>query len=88
MHSSGLNTVALNYLIRNRQTKEYFQRGSWTLDLGWAAEYSNVRQAITECLQHELRDVELVLQFGLEAGRPFSLQLSLPQQFELGRATA
>ncbi len=79
--------MALKYLIQNPKTREYFHQGRWTLDLRWAEEYSDVAKAITDCLRHNLRDVELVLRFGWEPGRHYSLQLSLPQQFGFARAT-
>jgi hypothetical protein len=83
---SRLNSVALKYLIQNRKTREYFQQGRWTLDLRNAQEYSDVGTAMTECLRHDLRDIEFVLRFGGDPGRHYSLQLPLPQQFMPARA--
>jgi hypothetical protein len=70
----------LTYLIQSTKTREYFLNGRWTLDSGWAEEFANLAQAITTCLEHELRDVELILQFGFEVGRLWSLHLTLPKQ--------
>jgi hypothetical protein len=70
----------LTYLIQRTKTREYFLQGRWTLDSGWAQQFANLAQAIGACLEHELRDVELVLQFGFEVGRLCSLHLTLPQQ--------
>jgi hypothetical protein len=70
----------LNYLIQNAKTREFFYNGSWTLDSSWAEEFPDSIKALAACLRHGLRDVELVLQFGLEAGHPYHLQLTLPKQ--------
>jgi len=70
----------VTYLIQNKKTREYFHQGRWTVDTCWAEEFSDVARALTACLRHKLRDVELVLQFGGEAGKGFSLHLTLPDQ--------
>jgi hypothetical protein len=70
----------LTYLIQNKKTREYFHQGRWTGETCWAEEFSDVARALTACLRHELRDVELVLRFGAETGKGFSLHLSLPEQ--------
>jgi len=70
----------LTYLIQSTKTRQYFLQGRWTLDSGWAEQFADLTQAIGTCLEHELRDVELVLQFGLEVGRLCSLHLTLPQK--------
>jgi hypothetical protein len=70
----------LKYLIQSRRTREYFQHGHWTLDSRRAQEYPDVGQAMIACWRHGLDDVELVLRFGWEIGRTYSLQLSLPAQ--------
>jgi hypothetical protein len=72
--------VRLTYLIQNPKTREYFHKGTWTLDSGWAESFSDPAQVITACLRHELRNVELILQFGFELGRTCSLNLSLPER--------
>jgi len=77
----------LKYLIQNRKTREYFHQGQWTLDSRRAQEYTDVRQAMIACWRHELDDVEMVLHFGWEIGRTYSLQLSLPAQPGVVRAT-
>jgi len=69
----------LTYLIQNKKTREYFQDGRWTLDSGWADQYSDIAKAMIACLRNDLHDVDLVLRFGLEGGRKYSLQLSLPE---------
>ena len=74
------NSCVLTYLIQHTRTQEYFQKGTWTLDSGWAEEFSDIANAIRVCLNNNLRDVELVLQFGSESGRNYSLHLTLPQQ--------
>ena len=78
------NSRALTYLIQHSKTHEFFHEGNWTLDSRWAQEFSDVAKAITACLSHELRDVELVLQFGFEVGRYCRMQLSLPEPLLLG----
>jgi hypothetical protein len=75
----------LTYLIQHSRTREYFLKGTWTPDSGWAEQFSDLAKAITACLRHDLRDVELVLQFGLEIGRTYSLQLPLPDKLLFGR---
>jgi len=70
----------LNYLIQSTKTREYFLQGRWTLESGWAQEFADLAQAIGVCLEHELRDVELILQFGFEVGRLCRLPLTVPQQ--------
>jgi hypothetical protein len=75
----------LTYLIQNSKTGQYFHRGDWTLDSGWAEEFSNVANAIRACLRHELRDVQLILQFGLEADRYYCLQLPVPERLLFNR---
>jgi hypothetical protein len=77
--SRDFNSGALTYLIQHSKTREYFHDGDWTLDSHWAEEFSDLAKAITACLRHELRDVELVLRFGLEFGRSHSLQLAMPE---------
>ncbi len=79
--------AALKYLIQNRKTREYFHQGQWTLDSRRAQEYMDVGQAMIACWRHELDDVELVLCFGWELGRNYSLQLSLPAQPAAFRVT-
>jgi hypothetical protein len=74
----------LTYLIQNKKTREYFQQGGWTQDSGWAEEFSDIGKAMLACLSHELREVELVLRFGAEVGRNYSLQLSLPESLVCG----
>lgn len=66
-------------------TGEYFQQGRWTLNSDWAEQFSDVAKALVTCLRHDLWDVVLVLQFGLEAGRNYSLQLSLPDRLAWAR---
>jgi len=70
----------LTYLILNPKTQEYFKNGNWTLDSGWAEVFPNPSQAIVACLDHGLRDVELILQFGFEVGRNYTLHLTLPER--------
>jgi hypothetical protein len=77
----------LKYLIQNRKTREYFHQGKWTLDSRRAQEYPNVGQAMIACMRHHLDDVDLVLHFGWEIGRNYSLQLPLPAQLGTVRAT-
>src|SRR5437868_14897722 len=71
--------MALTYLIQNNQTREYFCYGNWTADWRLAEEFAALDRAIRACLSHELHGVELVLQFGLEGGRTYRLQLPLPE---------
>ena len=72
--------VALTYLIQNAKTREFFQHGSWTLDSKWAEEFPDSIKALYACWRHQLRDVELVLQFGFDFGRPYRLHLTLPKR--------
>lgn len=77
----------MKYLIQSRKTREFFCHGKWTLDLRWAQEYENVGQAMIACSRHNLDDVDLVLHFGREIGRNYSLQLPLPAQTGVVRAS-
>jgi hypothetical protein len=74
----------LTYLIQSKKSGQYFQQGGWTQESRWAQAYSDIAKAMTACLRHELHDVELVLCFGSEAGRNYSLQLSLPETLVCG----
>jgi hypothetical protein len=74
-----LNNTSLTYLIQSLATHEYFQKGNWTLESGWAEEFPNSAKALDTCLRHDLREVELVLQFGIEAGRNYQLRLAVPE---------
>ena len=73
------NRRALTYLIQHNETREYFCYGNWTVDGRLAEEFAALDGAIKACLKHELHEVELVLQFGLEGGRTYRLQLPLPE---------
>jgi hypothetical protein len=73
------NRRALTYLIQNNENHKYFCYGNWTADLRLAEEFAALDGAIRACLTHELHQVELVLQFGLEGGRTCRLQLPLPE---------
>lgn len=70
----------MTYLIQRSSTHEYFYHGTWTLEAGWAEEFPNPEKAMAACLRHELRGVDLILQFGSEGGRKYQLQLLLPEQ--------
>ncbi|HZR18995.1 MAG TPA: hypothetical protein VFE51_17030 [Verrucomicrobiae bacterium] len=74
----------MTYLIQSKTTGQYFQPGGWTHESRRAQEYSDIAKAMTACLRHELREVELVLCFGSEVGRNYSLQLSLPETLVCG----
>lgn len=85
--SAAFEWATLKYLIQNRKTGEYFYHGQWTLDPRWAQEYPDVGKAMIACMRHRLDEVDLVLRFGWEIGRNYSLQLPLPAQLGAVRAT-
>ncbi len=73
----------MSYLIRDTRTREYFHEGSWTLDPYRAEVFPDATKVVAACVRFQLRDVELVLQFGLEARGPYSIDLPLPENLRV-----
>jgi len=69
----------LNYLIRDPQTCRFLHGGEWMADSRRADRFAEMGEAIAACRRFKLRRVELVLEFGLDAGRTHQLQLALPE---------
>ena len=69
----------MTYLIQKAKTSEFFHNGTWTLNSSWAEEFPDLVRALSACVRHELYDVELVLQFGFEVGRHYTMRLPLPE---------
>lgn len=62
-------------VLRNTKTLEYFSYGSWTSDVSLAQGFADVRSAHAACIEHRLKDVELVTQLDLERSEPESEEL-------------
>lgn len=77
---TSVEFIRITYLIQHTATREYFQNGTWTPCAGCGEEFSTLGKAMAACLRHGLREVELILQFGLENGRKYEIQLPLPER--------
>jgi len=53
-------------LLRNTKTQEYFAHGAWTSNPALAQCFPDVRSMTAACLEFNLTDVELVMQYDLE----------------------
>jgi hypothetical protein len=65
-------------VIRNTNTGEFFSEGTWTLDAGRAQDFPDTRELLAICGEHQLRDVEVVLQFGYEPPGTYEVCVPLP----------
>jgi len=65
-------------VIRHTKTGEFFSGGTWTLDPALAQDFPDTRELLITCTQHQLRDVEVVLQFGYEAPGIYDVRVPLP----------
>jgi hypothetical protein len=64
-------------IIRNVNSREYFQWGQWTPDASRAQHFPDSGKVIEACLKHHLRDVELVLQPDAEGAAAFETHFRL-----------
>ncbi len=51
----------VNRFLRCRKTQRYYNGAGWTIDAEEAKTFPNQLDAIRECVQHKLADVDLVL---------------------------
>ena len=63
--------------IKNLKTEEYFCQGHWTPEPSQAQNFPDAGAAINTCLQHNLTDVELVLQLNSEPQAAFDTHVRL-----------
>jgi hypothetical protein len=77
---TSVELIGITYLIQHTVTRDYFQNGTWTAYPGCGEEFSSLAKAMSACLRYGLREVELVLQFGIEHGRKYQIQLPLPER--------
>ncbi len=77
MHTNEtMQSIHVDRLLRCRKTQRYFSDTGWTLDLNEAKTFPNQLEAIRECLQHRLADVDLVLRAPGGGADLFSTALS------------
>ncbi len=55
-------------LVRHCRSRAYFQNGSWTENAEAATNFSTIEEVAQACVNHGLKDVELVLQFEHKVG--------------------
>ena len=63
MDITGTTTQAIRVdrFLRCRRTQRYFNGGGWTADPEQAKTFPSQWEAIRECFQHQLAEVDLVL---------------------------
>lgn len=59
-------------LLRNIKTQQYFAHGAWTTNPAQAQTFADIRSVTAACVQHNLEDVELVMQYDLERSEGWS----------------
>ena len=57
----------MKHLIRNPRSKQYFNHGQWTAEAKEAQSFQSAETALAVAVQCALKNVELVLQLGVDS---------------------
>ncbi len=66
------DATQIKRLLRCRKTQRYFSGGGWTAELAQAKTFPSQFEAILDCIQHRLVEVDLVLRAPGDAADLFS----------------
>jgi hypothetical protein len=64
-------------MLRNKLTGEYYREGGWTKEPANAENFESTLAAISLVVERQIRDVELILQFGADPSRIYDVCLPL-----------